>query len=557
MYPLLMCQTMSSKQKAYFNRAQLYVHEIGANSKTIICGRRFGKSDGIFGPDILYDVQHMPGSTGWIYQATFKQLLSRTLPATEAFWRRYNYRRDYHYFVGRKAPRWMGFRDPVIEPMDWGHCIHWYNGTVIHLLSQDVKFSANSLTADWGKVDEGRSIRKEKMFEEAMPTLSGTNHRFESCHKWKGFSIVSDMPTNRTGQWVVEMENRMDGDLIQAIEGTVGEINYLMSRYAALPELPKVVESQVGKLKSELSFLRSRAFLYKEFDTLENIELLGEDYIRQMKRDLPPLTFQISIMNQRLRKLDNGFYPALDPAMHYYDGYNNSYLSNLRTAKGTLDIERIGHDNCLGDGDMDPQVPLAVAFDYNANINWVVTGQRIDPELRTLSSFFVKSPKKIRELCQLWCDYYRYAANKDVIYYYNETALQKGYADEESESFADIVYRILTHNGWSVEMVFTGKTWRHNIKHQYIDDALKGKKYLFPRFNRSNNTHLLPAMEMTGIRVGRNGFEKDKSGEKLGETEDDPLELRTDGTDAWDDLFIGLCFFPRQFVSVPVVTRFG
>ena len=58
------------KKKAYFNRAQLYIHEIGANSKTIVCGRRFGKSDGIMGPDILYDVQHMPGSTGFIYQAS-------------------------------------------------------------------------------------------------------------------------------------------------------------------------------------------------------------------------------------------------------------------------------------------------------------------------------------------------------------------------------------------------------------------------------------------------------------------------------------------------------
>ena len=89
-----------------------------------------------------------------------------------------------------------------------------------------------------------------------------------------------------------------------------------------------------------------------------------------------------------------------------------------------------------------------------------------------------------------------------------------------------------------------------------MNDALKGKNYLFPRFNRGNNSDLLLALEQAGIRIGRIGFEKDKSGEKLGETEDDPLELRTDGTDAWDDLFIGLNFFPRQFVSMPFVNRF-
>jgi hypothetical protein len=64
-------------------------------------------------------------------------------------------------------------------------------------------------------------------------------------------------------------------------------------------------------------------------------------------------------------------------------------------------------------------------------------------------------------------------------------------------------------------------------------------------------------MEMTGTRYGKYGFEKDKSGEKLSESEDDPLELRTDGTDAWDDLFIGLNFFPQQYISMSVATSIG
>lgn len=546
-----------AKQKTYFNKAQLYVHELNPNSKTLVCGRRTGKSDGFIGPDILYDVQHMPGSVGWIYGATFKQLLSRTLPATEQFWRRYNYRRDYHYVVGKKAHKSMNFKTPVIEPLEWDHVIHWYTGTVIHLLSQDVKFSANSLTADWGKVDEGRSVRKEKMFEEAIPTLSGTHHKFSNCHKWKGLTVVSDMPTNKHGQWVIDMEKQMDPDLIKAIEGTIAELNYLKDKYSVMLQTPASGEYRMTKLREELHFLRSKAFLYKEYDTIENIEFLGEDYIKRMKRDLPPVTFQISILNKKLRKLDNGFYPALDASLHYYDAYDNSYLNNLRTPKGTLDIEAISKDTCLADNDIDINVPLAIAFDYNANINWVVTGQRIEPEMRNLASFYVKTPRKLRELCQVWCDYYAPVLNKNVIYYYNETALQKGYADEESESFAEIVQKILTKNRWTVEMVFMGKPWKHNMKHQYIDDALKGRKYLFPRFNRSNNPDLLLAMEQAGIKIGRNGFEKDKGGEKLGDSEDDPLELRTDGTDAWDDLFIGLNFFPRQFTSMTIVTKFA
>lgn len=43
----------------------------------------------------------------------------------------------------------------------------------------------------------------------------------------------------------------------------------------------------------------------------------------------------------------------------------------------------------------------------------------------------------------------------------------------------------------------------------------------------------------TGVSRGRNGFRKDKGGEELAESEEDLLEHRTDGTDAFDTLYIG------------------
>jgi hypothetical protein len=48
------------------------------------------------------------------------------------------------------------------------------------------------------------------------------------------------------------------------------------------------------------------------------------------------------------------------------------------------------------------------------------------------------------------------------------------------------------------------------------------------------------------VSRGRNGFRKDKSGEKLPESEENLLELRTDGTDAFDTLYIGCEKFPQH-----------
>ena len=72
---------------------------------------------------------------------------------------------------------------------------------------------------------------------------------------------------------------------------------------------------------------------------------------------------------------------------------------------------------------------------------------------------------------------------------------------------------------------------------------------LMPYFNRSNNPDLILAIQSAGVSNGRNGFRKDKSGEKLAESEEDLLEHRTD---AFDTLYIGCEKFPyRDAFSLP------
>ena len=74
-----------------------------------------------------------------------------------------------------------------------------------------------------------------------------------------------------------------------------------------------------------------------------------------------------------------------------------------------------------------------------------------------------------------------------------------------------------------------------------------------PFFNRQNNDDLILAIQAAGVSRGRNGFRKDKGGEKLAESEEDLLEHRTDGTDAFDTLYIGCEKFPyRDAFSINV-----
>ena len=59
--------------------------------------------------------------------------------------------------------------------------------------------------------------------------------------------------------------------------------------------------------------------------------------------------------------------------------------------------------------------------------------------------------------------------------------------------------------------------------------------------NKDNNEDLLISIETAGTYNGK----KDKRGEKLAETEEDKLEYRTDGSDAFDTICIGCEKFQR------------
>jgi hypothetical protein len=87
----------------------------------------------------------------------------------------------------------------------------------------------------------------------------------------------------------------------------------------------------------------------------------------------------------------------------------------------------------------------------------------------------------------------------------------------------------------------------HTEKWKIINEALGGFSAPGIRINRINNEVLILAMEQAEIKISYTGttktIKKDKSKEKQAETEDNPVETRTDITDAFDSLFIGVKLF--------------
>lgn len=536
--------TTMSEKKIYFNKPQRLTQLIGANTTVIVAGRRTGKTDSIAAPFVLRNMQRMPGSTGGIVVPTFKHGLTNTLPGLLAAWKRWGFLSGVHYVVGRKPPK--SFKRPIIEPNDYEHVISFYNGSIAVIISQDRPGSSNSLTLSWLLVDEAKFIDYQKLKDETLPANGGIKSYFGKHSFNHSIMILSDMPQTQKGSWFLHYRDKMDAELIKTIEGTVYEIWRTKERIRSLnargEQVPPYLKGYLRRLDTSLNKMRSVAVYYREYSSIENLQLLGENYIKQMKRDLTPLTFQTSILCQRIGIAKDGFYSSMKEA-HKYDASDFQYLDSL----GFENFDPAAID-CRADADVDPDAPICIGMDYNANINWIVAGQPKGRRLNVIKSFYVKFERKIPALVDDFCRYYAEHRNKTVVFYYDATALGSNYAVNEQD-FRWVIAHEFERHGWQVEAVYIGNPMRHDEKYLLINQGFAGKQRLMPFFNRQNNDDLILAIQAAGVTRGRNGFRKDKGGEKLAESEEDLLEHRTDGTDAFDTLYIGCEKFPQHSAS--------
>ncbi len=530
-----MIQVNPNGVPTYFNRPQMLAQWIGARTSVIVAGRRTGKTDSIAAPYCLKMMQRMPGSTGGIVVPTFKHGLTNTMPGLFAAWKRWGYKRGIHYVVGRRPPKY--FAPPITEPSDWEQIVSFYNGSIAVLLSQDRTGAANSLTLSWLLIDEAKFIDPVRLHEETFPANGGIKSHFSRHSFNHAMMILSDMPQSKKGSWFLEYEKKMDPKVIRAIEGGIYEQWRLKQKIMEMRQKgiapPDYLRNYLRRLDANINRLRSVATYYREYSSVENVQLLGEQYLRDMKRDLTPLTFRTSILCQKIGIAHDGFYSSMTED-HKYNASDFEYLDNLG-----FDYQPEAMD-CRADRDLDRFRPICIGMDYNANINWIVAGQPDERlgRLNVLKSFYVKFKRKIPALVADFCQYYAHHRCKTVVLYYDTTALGSNYAVNDIDFRRTIIDEFGRH-GWAVVPIPLGNPMHHEEKYHLINQGFQGKNRLTPYFNRQNNDDLILAIQSAGVSVGSRGFKKDKSGEKLPETEDDRLEIRTDGTDAFDTLYIG------------------
>lgn len=525
-----MIDNTEQPNRQYFNDAQYYSLAMNTRDEVIVAGRGIGKG-AIQARRLQSCFQGMPGSMGGFVAPSVKRCLTNILPSMLIHLERWGFKRDLHYVVGRRPWKKLHWKSPIFTPANWENTISFYNGSVCNIISQDRSGTSNSMSLDYLIIDEAKFIDFEQLKDETFQANRGNEMYFKHFLLHHGMTITSDMPVTKRGSWFLSYKDKQDPELVEVIEGIIYQIWKLRAKMAKRPELHEAISKRLEELNRQLNFFRSHCLLYKEYSSIENLALLGEEFIRRAKRDLPPLTFATSIMCQRIGIAADGFYGGLREDVNLYTAPNESVLNlhNLAKAEGGV----IPND-CRMDADRDDRAPLLIAFDSNNLINWLVVGQVQGSKLRILKSFFVKYERKIPELLEDFNAYYHFHRRHQVIFYYDSTMVGTNWGLHYNDPHKEVI-KSLRSMGWAVRDVYLGNPMNHIEKNALINNMFRGRARLQVFINRDNNPDLFISITSAGVYNGK----KDKRGEKLAETEEDKLEARTDGSDAFDVLCIG------------------
>ncbi len=525
------------------NPAQKFVLTTFCKLMVILAGRGMGKGL-ILAGFMLKCVQYMPGCTGGFVSVSVKRAFTNTLPSITAHWEKWGYHRNQAWVIGRRPPKSLGFAKPMFEMENWENVITWYNGSQIIIISQDREGSSNGLTLDFLAIDEGKTINYKQLKEETFPCNRGNEAQFgmHSCHH--AVLVTSDMSTSSKGNWMLNFKEKYDERLIDMIWQCHIKIYEIKKKIALAKANKEVIKDYLMKdlryYSRSLEVLRANAVLYKEYSSIENIQVLGRGFIERMKRDLPSATFRTCILGiKHSGQSGKGFYSNFTDRHKYH-------ASNLKNLDGpNYDFNALKALGCEADADVNRYKPICIGIDYNGNINCLVGAQPEGRRLNIIKSFYVKYERKLRELVDDFCEYYSFMVNKTVVYYFDNTALGDN-AAVNNEDYRYVVSERFQQRGWNVIEVYIGQAMVHGEKHLLINRAFAGQTSLVPMVNEDNNEDLIIALEDAGVYNNK----KDKRGEKLDETEDSvPLEQRTDFTDAFDTVVIGCLKFPQENYS--------
>jgi hypothetical protein len=453
-----MSNKRSTARRVYVNEKQRQFLSARQKRRTYVGGRGSGKTS-VAGHQTRMEMNYLPRAKVFLAGLTYTQLSLNTLPAMEESWKAHGLT-EYdpksglgHYVKGRRPPdNWI---KPYQAPLKYENVVSFINGYTVQMISLDRPELARGGNFDGGHIDESALIKEEHVNKILRPMIRGNIYRF-SHHLHQTFCDYTSVPWLPTGQWVFKTEDLAKTD----------------------PE--------------DYFFLESTAW--------DNVDVLGKKYLRDLRNGMSQLEWDIEVMNKRLTKLPNSFYPAFNEEKH---GVWKTYTYSYDEETGlTLPSET----------DRDTKRPIEASFDFNAAFTSLIACQENGNEFRVLDAMWVKQSDTsvIDALVTKFCDEYASHERKHLIIYGDRNGNNK--QSNSNLTYYQQIQAKLQERGWSSDIMVQGLDPDHRLKHLAITELMAETNPRLPviRINRNKAKFLIISIQNSPIKPD---WTKDKGSE--------------------------------------------
>lgn len=546
---------MKNLQKSkvlHYNLPQIRSSVVRAKTEILLASRRTGKTTGAFAPRTSWGAFRLPRSLGAIVMPSFKQFLTSFITSYLDGLEQLGYIEGRDYVIDRRGPQ--HWAQPFHRPKKYEHVIHWRSGSADIFISQDIQGAGAGLTLDRMAVDEAKHINGQRLEEETMAAMSGHPQHFAGRPEHRSLFIASDRPHDSRGKWFFKYLDQVDPRVIKAIMQLEIESQLLQQKILSgtLSKSSVVIyESKINKIQRMADALRSVATYWHEASTLDNIHVVGIEYLRNMANTMEVEPFTLSILNQESTYVSGGFYPDLSDDRHTYHPKASSYTTSLGLDREAR--ERLRTADSRHDAELMPRLPLEIGMDYGSTFNCIAVGQMFGNKFRIDNGLHVYGPEKTKDVVNLFIEYYRYHICKEVIYYYDNTAI--GGDGKSDFTYSEIVIKTLRHAGWQVTPVDIGRQPTHAYRYEAWANilGLHGNPPFHVSWNASNCEDMLISLHMTAAKQDMKGFRKNKAPER-----DQTLDQAhaPHYSDACDTLVVGRMIAMKTKLDLPLISGF-
>jgi hypothetical protein len=436
---------------------------------------------------ICISARALPRALAGLASRTFKQVQEIVIAQSETVfnqWGFYQYdaktRPKGNYVVNKRPPaHWW---TPYNSPKSWDNTITFAKGYTVFFLSADRKDTQRGVNFDQYFQDETAFSKQDfytdivraglrankKKYQDTRPGRSGHNHPLH----WL-IAHFSSAPRTLSGSWIYNFE-----------------------------ELAK-------KYPEKNYWLEATAY--------DNLEFLPGDYLESAKEDMPPLAFDIEIMNRRPKKVDAAFYAAFNTQKHCYTAYGYDFDEETGIWKSTPN-------------DYDTFKPLEVSFDFNNAFTSVIVCQDFDKEFRAIKELWVKQSNLdlVTQLTNNLCEHYKHHLKRKIFVHgdYNGKTTSPG----NTQTFFQLIFSILRANGWEVHDMVDNNP-KMPVRYKVVNVILAEGTERLPkiRINEIECPNLVLSIAYAGTI--KDTFEKDKTAER---DKTVPQEKATHLSDAFD-----------------------